>query len=111
MDIVEKEENGVCHLLLDGRLDSNTSLILEQKLVPLCDAEGSKILVDLSSLRYISSAGLRVFLMAAKRARKRNARIVLAGMSENVKEVFDIAGFSRMLQIEDDQAAARAALG
>lgn len=99
MEIVERTEEGVRCVALSGRLDSNTSRELEQKLLPMVDEEGSRLLVDLTDLNYISSAGLRVFLLAAKRSKKQQSKIVLAALSENVREVFDISGFSTLFTI------------
>lgn len=99
MEIVERKEDGVRCLGLSGRLDSNTSRELEQKLLPMVEEEGTSLLVDLTELKYISSAGLRVFLLAAKRAKKQQSKIVLAALNENVREVFDISGFSTLFTI------------
>lgn len=99
MKIDTEKRNGVEVLQLDGRLDANTSKDLEEKLLPLVSQPGSRVLVDGSSMGYISSAGLRVFLMAAKKAKRADSRIVLAGLSESVMEVFDISGFSALFTI------------
>jgi anti-anti-sigma factor len=54
--------------------------------------------VDLAGLRYISSAGLRVLLVAAKRLKPEGGRLLLAAPSELVGQVLEIAGFSAMLE-------------
>lgn len=55
---------------------------------------------------YISSAGLRVLLMAAKKTAKLKGKVVLAALCANVKEVFDIAGFTSIFTITDTQEEA-----
>jgi anti-anti-sigma factor len=105
----EKQESLVV-LQLEGRLDTTTSHQFDQAIQP--HSEGAtRLLIDLGKVQYVSSAGLRVFLMTAKRLQKTGGSLVICSMSPAVREVFDIAGFSRMLRIEADQAAGRAALG
>ena len=67
--------------------------------------------VDLSSVSYVSSAGLRVLLKGAKTAKASGHRLVLAGIAPSVREVFDISGFSTIFTIVEDMDAALAAIG
>jgi anti-sigma B factor antagonist len=55
--------------------------------------------IDLSHLEYVSSSGLRVFLLAAKRLHSAEGKIVLCSLKEHVRQVFDLAGFSSILSI------------
>ena len=110
LKIDEDKQDGLVVLQLEGRLDTATAADLDFAAEAYVD-EPTRLVVDLGKVAYVSSAGLRVFLMMAKKLQKSEGKLVLCGMSPSVREVFDIAGFSRMLQIEDDQAAARAALG
>lgn len=96
-------------LQLEGRLDTVTAPQFDQALQAHTDGP-TRLLIDLAQVQYVSSAGLRVFLMAAKKLQKTGGSLVICAMSPAVREVFDIAGFSRMLRIEADQAAGRAAL-
>lgn len=109
MNIVESQQNGITELKLEGRLDSNTSRALEQKTTALFGADKTRVLFDLAALDYISSAGLRVFLQAAKAARRTGGTLVLAGMNENVREVFDISGFSQLFTLAPSIDEARKA--
>ena len=63
-------------------------------------------MVDFSALTYVSSAGLRVILMAAKRVKQSQGKLVLFGLSPQVREVFEISGFLKILDVVDDRAAA-----
>lgn len=101
---------GVQSVKLMGRLDSATSSTLEKSLQTLFEAPQAKVLLDFSELNYISSAGLRVVLMAAKRAKQSVGRLVLAGLQIHVKEVFEISGFLKILEVEDSRALALAKL-
>lgn len=94
---------------LEGRLDTATSADFDFALEQHAD-KPTRMLVDLGGIAYVSSAGLRVFLMLAKKLQKAQGRLVLCGMSTAVKDVFDIAGFSRILNIQGDRDAGLAAL-
>lgn len=97
-------------LALTGRLDTNTSGELDRHLaehVGLAD----RLVLELTSIEYVSSAGLRVVLMLAKKLQRGGGALVLCGMSAGVREVFDIAGFSKILTIEPDRASALTRLG
>jgi anti-anti-sigma factor len=101
----------VGHLVrLTGRLDTTTSADAEKKLLELFQANGSKAAIDCSALDYISSAGLRVILMVAKKARQGQGKMVLFGLQPNVREVFEISGFLRILDVAADRGAAQASL-
>lgn len=66
--------------------------------------------IDLSQLDYISSAGLRVLLVVAKKVQQAKGKVVLFGLGPNVREVFSISGFDKIFAIRDDAAAALAAV-
>jgi len=93
-----------------GRVDSATAGALEKSIIPLFDTPERHVIADLAALEYISSAGLRVILMAAKRAKQAKARFVLCGMPPHVREVFEISGFLKILEVAADQASAQAML-
>jgi anti-anti-sigma factor len=107
MNIKETKKDKATVLVVEGRIDSGTSAELEKKLIALIETGGVKdIAMDFSAMDYISSAGLRVLLMAAKKAGKLGGKVVLAGLSANVKEVFDISGFSNIFSIFASQEEA-----
>lgn len=100
MEIKEHREGNVIILEPNGRLDTNTSDEFEAKLGTLLDVKDLRLVIDLIHVDYISSAGLRVLLMAAKKLKSMNKSIILCSMSEHIKEVFDIAGFTPIFSIE-----------
>ena len=91
--VVEQKENTTIYYL-DGRLSMNTYSILEE----LFKATENKetIEIDMKNVTYIASAGLRV-LMIMKKKHKGNVRIT--NCSENVKDIFEITGFSDMFEM------------
>jgi len=111
MEVEIGQAGGVTVLTPKGRLDSASSPDLEQRLLGLVGTPGAAVALDCRELAYVSSAGLRVLLMAAKKARAAGARIALAALQPSVRQVFDISGFSALFEIHDDSAAAAEALG
>lgn len=107
MKIKENKKEKVTVLVIEGRIDSTTSTELEKKLTALIETDGVKdIAMDFSTMDYISSAGLRVLLMAAKKAGKLGGKVVFSSLSTEVKEVFDISGFSNIFNIYPSQEEA-----
>lgn len=99
MNIKEVKKDKATVVMIEGRLDSSSSGILEKKLLSLIETGEKNFLVDFSGMDYISSAGLRVLLMAAKKTKPAGGKVVLSALSDNVKEVFDIAGFTSIFTI------------
>jgi len=98
MTINKTQENGKITLALDGRLDTTTSPRLQDVLIPALN-ETTQVELDFTKLAYVSSAGLRVLLIGQKTAKAKNASMTVSGVSEEVMEVFDMTGFSDMLEI------------
>jgi anti-anti-sigma factor len=99
MQCIEDKDDAVVIVGLQGRMDSSTASIVEEKMLGLINRGESRLVVDCAQLDYISSAGLRVFLMAAKRLTQAKGKLVLATLNDDVKQVFDLTGFSSIFQI------------
>lgn len=99
MEVVKSKQGEVLVVDLNGRLDANTADGFEQQIIPDIEEGESKVLVDFSQLDYISSAGLRVLLMAARKLQDSNGKIALCSLKKNIQTVFDLAGFSTIFQI------------
>jgi anti-anti-sigma factor len=106
MDIVEEREGDVLVLVPVGRLDTTTSRDFEKKLLELVNGGNVHYVIDFERLEYVSSAGLRVLVMLGKRLPGMGGSLVLSSLSPQVKEVFDIAGFTRIFQIVGDRKRA-----
>lgn len=109
MDIGEAKTNGVVVLSLNGRVDASNAATLEQKILALIAAGEKRLVIDCAQLQYMSSAGLRVLLVAAKRL-SNDGKLGLAALSNQIRDVFDIAGFSSIFQIYRTQDEAVAAV-
>jgi anti-anti-sigma factor len=96
-----------------GRLDHDSSEGFRSELQPLLDEstrEGACIVLDLSGLEYVSSAGLRCFSLAAKQARAQGGKIVVAAMTPLVAEIFQISRFDMLFEIHPGVREALAAV-
>jgi anti-anti-sigma factor len=99
MEISERKIADVVTLSLAGKLDTSTAKAFEEKILGQIEAGERRIVIDLAQLDYISSAGLRVFVLAAKRLDGARGKIVLCALRDSVKQVFDIAGFSSIFSV------------
>lgn len=97
---MEMQDNDNISLLrLKGKLDFTTATEFEQKFNIMVSEGGKKFIFDLTEVDYMSSAGLRLLLIAIK---KTKGNIVLNGVRDSVKQVIEIAGFISMFQFSSD---------
>lgn len=97
MNIEKKLEGGKLFFSLNGRLDTNTSPELEAELV----LDGvTEVVFDLSSLEYISSAGLRIFLTAQKKMMASGGKVVLKSPNDMVRNVLEITGCADIFEVQ-----------
>lgn len=86
---------------VEGRIDHGTAPAFGSALLPHvegCADENKKLLLDFSKVTYMSSAGLRVLMIAAKGCRKQSGRIVLAALQPTIQEIFKIGRFDMVLE-------------
>jgi len=104
---IRQEQHGDVRLLaLSGRLDTETAADLELALQDLQADGASHFVIDLADIGYVSSAGLRVLLALAKQLDGGRGSLKLCALNEAVRQVFDVAGFSRMFAIFPNRDAA-----
>jgi anti-anti-sigma factor len=101
-----KSINDVKVVSMEATFDAHVAKDIEAGLLKLIDEGARKIVCDMSSTEYISSAGLRVFLSAAKKLQKLDGKIVLCSLQSRVKDVFEMAGFTQIFQIYASQEEA-----
>ena len=111
LEIRESTEAEFLVLELLGRLDTKTSGVLEKSVATHLAAGQRRFILDLAGMEYVSSAGLRIFLMLAKKVSGGKGSLALCGLSPQVKEVFDIAGFTRLFTLASTRAEALAGRG
>ena len=110
MEFAQDRAGEVAIVRLAGRFDSSTAQSVEDNFAQLLGSGSLRLAIDMSRLEYISSAGLRVLLKIAKQIQRASGKLVLFGLNRNVREVFSITAFDRILSIQIDQATAVAAL-
>ena len=109
MDISTRTSNDIHIVAIAGSLDSGTSPEA-QKAIDAVLAGARKVAMDFSQLDYISSAGLRVLLGAAKKLRASGGKLGMFGLNQSVREVFEISGFASILSVYPSEAEALGAM-
>jgi anti-anti-sigma factor len=84
---------------MEGSLDTNTSKEAGDQLNKLVADGNKKLLVDLSNLDYVSSAGLRILLATTKALKPLKGEMRICGLNETVNEVFEISGFTMIFNV------------
>ena len=109
MQISTRTSNDIHIVAVSGSLDSTTSPEAQKSLDAVL-ASAKKIVLDFSGLDYISSAGLRVLLGAAKQLRASGGTLRIFGLNQSVREVFEISGFSSILSVYPSEGEALGAV-
>ena len=102
MKIGEEKRSDLRIFTVSGKLDAENSAALERRLNDSIRLEEENIIVNLGQLDYISSAGLRVLLSAAKALSQKSRKIKIANLQEQVQEVFSLTGFSQIFEVFAD---------
>lgn len=106
MEITTLEENGIMAVMVQGSIDALTSGRVTDTFNQLLADGHNQLIFDLSQVDYISSAGLRVMLGTVKEARAKGGDLRLAGVQSAVNKVLQMSGFSNIIKIYSDRAAA-----
>ena len=99
MEVSDKKTGIYLVMILTGRLDVGTAPLFDDALQARLDGGATQIVIDMTGVDYISSAGLRSILIGAKKARALSGDIRFCGMQSMVAEVFSISGFESMFSI------------
>lgn len=99
MEIRDKKVENVRVVEVNGRIDASTAAEFGKAITALIDAGDEKLVLDLHGLEYISSAGLREFLKAAKTLKAKSGKFAVCGLKDYVREVFDMSGFDTIIPI------------
>ena len=106
LDLQPEFDDDVLVLNPSGRIDGATAKEYEDSLLGRIAEGQSKILLNCEAVEYISSAGLRVLLMASKRAGDAAGKLVLCAVKDHVNDVFKYSGFAELIPIHGDREAA-----
>jgi len=111
MNIVEELHGDITVASLNGQVDSVTSADLETQVMAILDRGVKALLLDCGNMAYINSAGLRVFLLAAKRLETEAGSLAFCGLAANVRMIFETIGFDRILTLYGTREEALAGMG
>lgn len=100
LKITLKEINDVVIIGLNGTLDTNTSPEAEVEIIKSLEQGAKKMLINLENTRYVSSAGLRIFLGTAKRMIAKSGKVILCHPNEIVKDILHVSGFSTIIDVK-----------
>ena len=112
IEIAEERDrdNDALVLVPIGSLDSGTAHSFESLVMGHVNNGERRLIVDFSRLHFVSSAGLRVFVIAARALRASQGQIILCAMPNHVEDVFRVSGIYRVITIKESRAAALDAL-
>ena len=110
MEIHKEIHKKAILLQLKGRFDTLAAPQFEQQLMAVIDEDLPLLIIDCAQMNYMSSSILRVFLMALKKARAANSKIILTSLQEYIKEVFDLSGFLDLFETYESSEQALASI-
>jgi anti-sigma B factor antagonist len=110
IEIVVETIQQVTVVKLAGEIDASSAAAVQQKVLPL-SVPGCKIILDMSKVAYMSSAGLRMLLSVYRQISGNQGRIVLVGLSEELKDTMSMTGFLGFFTVHDLLEAGLQAFG
>ncbi|HKM92580.1 MAG TPA: STAS domain-containing protein [Prolixibacteraceae bacterium] len=108
MDIQNEKKGEFMVVHINGRVDTTNYTEFEKQISTVIDGGETNIILNCDNLNYISSSGLRVFLITQKRLMAAKGKLHLCKMQPSIKEIFDISGFSTIFKIFESEEAALA---
>jgi anti-anti-sigma factor len=105
MNIVFSNEHEINIAKLSGRIDTTNSDEVQNELLGKISSGVTKLAIDFSGVTYISSAGLRAILSSVKEITKKEGKLAIFAMQDSIKDVFDMSGFSAIMNILPDYDA------
>ncbi|MBQ3355330.1 MAG: STAS domain-containing protein [Bacteroidales bacterium] len=100
MEVVIEKQNEVVTVFLKGRLDTLASQEVAQQLEGLAENASGTIIMDCTEMSYISSSGLRIFLTLRKAASEKGGKVIVRGISNDIRSVFMMTGFLNLFEIQ-----------
>ena len=99
MDVTIRNEGDTKIVMLQGKLDTNSTPNAESEINSLLDDGVNKLLINFEQLSYISSAGLRLLLATAKRLQGSGGDLRVCSLNEMATEVFELSGFTAIINV------------
>ncbi len=108
MEIKNEKKNNITIISPVGRIDTSTAREFEEGVMKYL-VSGTQVMISFSEVNYISSAGLRVILMAGKKLNSTKGKLALINMPDKIYTVFKMSGFDKIIKIYTDFDTAKAA--
>lgn len=109
MQLTKKHEKGLSIITVNGTVDALSSYTLENDLLELMSSGRLFIVVDMSEMDYITSAGLRSLLVAAKMISLKKGFMAICRLNDDVKKIFSMVNFESILNVYEDMLSALSA--
>lgn len=106
MNITSNQQGSVTVMVLDGDLDATTVDVVTEAVSTALNQPNPQIVIDLSQVSFMSSAGLRAILASAQEARHKGGDVRLAAAAGGVKRVLDLSGFTKIMKYYETVAEA-----
>ena len=100
MEVIIEKQNEAVTAYLKGRLDTLASQEIADQVEGLTEAAAGTIILDCTEMTYISSSGLRIFLTLRKAAAEKGGKIIVRGISNDIRSVFMMTGFLNLFEIQ-----------
>lgn len=110
MQITTTNEAGASVIRVEGSMDAISVAEFDAEWKKVIEEGSTRVVVEMSGLEYISSAGLRGILMLAKTTKMKGVALAFAGMRDMVSDMFKLSGFLTILSVHPDVPSALAAL-
>ncbi|SLN48929.1 Putative anti-sigma factor antagonist BtrV [Roseovarius albus] len=107
MNIKVTDDGSVALVRPEGKLDSSNAPEFEAAIVQVIDGKMTSLIIDLSKVTFMASAGLRVLLGTAKSLSRDDRALRVFGLNSLVRETFEISGFISIIDVRDSEAEAR----
>ena len=100
MEVIIEKQNEVIMAYLKGRLDTLAAQEVSDQMEGLTEVASGTIVLDCTEMTYISSSGLRLFLSLRKAAGEKGGRVIVRGISNDIRSVFMMTGFLNLFEIQ-----------
>jgi len=101
MNVNIKTDENIVIISIEGSIDSKTAGDLQSQIMEKV-SETNNVLLDLTKVDYVSSAGLRVLLMIYRQIKSKNGKVILVGVSEEIRDVMSMTGFINFFEMADN---------
>ena len=110
MEIEERTEGTAVVVSLNGRLDGTTAPDLEARVASIVERGDVRLVLECSQMGYVSSAGLRVLLVGARKCQQGGGKLAMAALQPECRSVMEMSGFLSIIECHETDEAAVAAV-